>query len=472
MKRAHPQSTPRRRTNGRRGKCGRSARLWSLCLLLSAQHAQAQTDPSPSTDRLQMPEVELAIEGSPVSLEQLLAHGAEEAPQVAVAQASRVGLARAEAAADRSSLRNGMLTAAMGVRLTDGDAAPNGQVRFLQPIEVGGQRAARRAFADAAETVQQAQVSEARWSTHLLIHQGYVQALVARERARLARRTASFYGALAEVATQRVQAGEASALEEQVARADAARAEGTAIAAEQALVERSLRLAEAAGWQVGERGLPLPEGALPELETLPVLQVLLDEATRSNPRLQRYRALTERASRAVTVADREGRVVPSVGVHYGFEGEASGNAHIMMGVVQVPLPWTQRNQAARAAAGAERTLREAEMDAFVQQLEMRIRRRRSQVQAAARRVEGLDESVVPRLEAHLRMMRRAFELGEIDLLRISLAVERLLLEQQQILDAYDTYVEAAAALEALVGVELSTLMTEGAEPAGREENER
>ncbi|MFW6087600.1 MAG: TolC family protein, partial [Myxococcota bacterium] len=62
--------------------------------------------------------------------------------------------------------------------------------------------------------------------------------------------------------------------------------------------------------------------------------------------------------------------------------------------------------------------------------------------------------LLPALEEGLRMLERAHELGEIDVMQVAGATDRLLRAQEDALQAYEDYHEAAASLEAAVGTDL------------------
>ena len=84
----------------------------------------------------------------------------------------------------------------------------------------------------------------------------------------------------------------------------------------------------------------------------------------------------------------------------------------------------------------------------------RIERLRTSVDAAAERVEAFGSDVLPRFSENLSMVREAFALGEYDILRVSVALERFLAVQQQALDAYVDYFNAVAELELQLGREI------------------
>ena len=125
-----------------------------------------------------------------------------------------------------------------------------------------------------------------------------------------------------------------------------------------------------------------------------------------------------------------------------------------MGLFAIDIPSLALNQAERARTSAQRDVARASRDALSAVIEVRLERLRGAVDAAADRVQSYGSDILPRFEENLTMLRRAFDHGEIDLLRVSLALERFLGVQREALSAHVDYVVAAAALEAQVGAEI------------------
>jgi cobalt-zinc-cadmium efflux system outer membrane protein len=118
------------------------------------------------------------------------------------------------------------------------------------------------------------------------------------------------------------------------------------------------------------------------------------------------------------------------------------------------LPLAQSNQAERAGARAELIVARAELDAAHALLAGSIAEAHSQAAAAAERVRSYGSEVLPKIEESLNLLRRAFELGEIDLLELSIGRERFLRIQSDALAAHLDYFVAIAGLERAVGVDL------------------
>lgn len=105
-------------------------------------------------------------------------------------------------------------------------------------------------------------------------------------------------------------------------------------------------------------------------------------------------------------------------------------------------------------ARAEARIANAERVAFGSQLASRLEQNRTAVIAAAARVRTYGHEILPTFEENLRLIQRAFELGEIDILQVSVARELFLSIQTEALDAYTDYFQAIADLEASIGTDL------------------
>lgn len=420
----------------------------------SATAASGQ-GPALEPARVDVPPEPLSIGGDRVSLAELLRFAERHAPALAIADAE-VALSDEDLGAAEPLLpRNPTLSVGVGPRLGVNDAADvNVSLNVMMPLEIAGERPLRFEVARASRTRRERARDRVRWRVHQQIHAGYRAALAERRNAELALRLAEFYARLADVATRRVRAGDASPLTQRLAEADAALARQGAIASRQAYRDACLALAEVAGWR-SERP-PEPSGPLESPRRPPSRAALLARARAHNPALAEVRAGVAEANARSSLAEREAWPEPSIGAGYEYEGApgAGQPQHVLMGFVQLPLPVAQLNQAERARAAARADVALAERDALVSRLAVRLERLRSAVTAAFERVEAFGEDILPRFEENLEMLRRAFELGEIDLLSLSVAVEHFLEVQRQALEAYTQYYRAASALEAEVGAEI------------------
>lgn len=414
----------------------------ALMTLSVACAAAAQAPPAP----------QVSIDGRPVPLDELLRHAEAHAPRIAVARAEVALPDEDFGAADPLLPSNPEVLVGVGPRFfADGAADGNVLASLLVPLDVAGARPLRFDVARAARASRERALEAVRWDVRAAITGTYRRAQVRRRDAALTAQLQRFYERLRAAAVRRVDAGDAPPLTRRLAEADAARARQAHVAARQRYREACLRLAELAGWSV-ERP-PEPVGDLPAPRSPPSLERLLERALAHNPRLGQRRAAVQEARARRTLAEREAWPAPSVGARYVFEGAPAGGPpeHVLMGLVSLPFPVAQRNQAERSRAAARADVERAELDGLEASLAARVERRRSAVEAAAARVRVFGEDVVPHFAESLEELTRAFDLGEIDLVRLSFAVERFLSARREALEAHAAYATAVSALEALLG---------------------
>lgn len=395
------------------------------------------------------------IGGVPTALEELLAYAERHAPAIAVATAE-LQLAQADAGAAAPLLPdNAAVQISLGQRrAVAGGTGLDAQLQLLQPIEIGGQRRQRRGVAALSRASRERALDRTRWELHQQLHAGYRQAIAARERAVLTRQLASVAEQLLDIARRRARANDLAPLVVRIAEAEAAQARQRAVGALQDYRSVCLQLAELSGWQ--QAAPPEPVGDLPTPRHAPTLDELMQIALDHNVDLQWLRASATEAAARARLAARDAWPDPAIGLQYGYEGatSAGGAQHIVMGVLQLPIPSAALNQEARARTTAEQSVAETRTDARAAVLLARIERLRTSVDAAAARVAAFGEDVLPRFAENLSMVREAFALGEYDILRVSVALERFLSVQQQALDAYVDYFNAVAELELQLGREI------------------
>ena len=434
----------------------RIAALAASCWLCAATAVAQPPTTNPETHADQRGHA-LSIGGVRVSLQALLAHARRRAPALLVARA-RVGLAREDFGRAAPLLpTNPTLRVAAGPRLgQNGSADLNLQALLLQQIEVAGERPLRFAVARAARGSRRAELARVRWTVRQSLRAGYRRAAVERQRALLARRLVRFQQGLVDIAQRRLRAGDTSPLTLELARAEAAQGRQRSIAALQRYRAACVRLAEVSGWN--PRRPPEPIDGPPAVRPVASVARLLRIAERHHPHHPVHRAAVREARARRALAEREVWPRPSLGLMYVHEGAPGGGIpeDVLMGVVRLPIPLFQQNQAARSRADAQLEVARTEQRVHHSALRARLTRLRSEVVAAAERVRTYGSNVLPRFELNLVLLRRSFSLGQIDLIRASMAVERLLRAQLDALSARAAYIVAMAALEAELGTPLQT----------------
>jgi cobalt-zinc-cadmium efflux system outer membrane protein len=341
---------------------------------------------------------------------------------------------------------------AAGGRTIDGATFLELEASVEQRFEIAGERGLRIEAAEALEKLALAEIGEARWQVHQQVHSLFAKALMAAKKLEAADRLVAFAHELQAIATKRAEAGETAPFTSIVAQAEVAQARQARVAAQQERDSVLVELAAVAGWPTTK--LPPLDGELPPVRSAPPVAQLLESALRHQPG-QRSRALAVRAAEArVRLEDREAWPEPTVGFAYGREGEADATAHVWVGTVSIPVPLWNRNQAGRARARAELDVAQAELDTAETWLRARILKAAGEVDAAAERARIYGRAIVPAFNRNLTLIRRAYELGEIDIHRVSQIRERVLASQHQALEALADYHQAAARLEALLGTEV------------------
>ncbi len=404
--------------------------------------------PNPAT-----PSVPEAERGAPVSLSAILAYADRRAPALIVAHEQlRLGQA-AEVAASPLLPENPTLSLGAGVRRTAGEGYADWSAALTQTVDLAGKRGLRLTTARRTQQRLQAQLEEARWEVHRDVHAAFHLALVARERLAAVERLSSFQQRLLDIARGRLRAGDVSPLAVRLAQGESSQAQVAQLVAEQEYLQARLQLAAVAGWPAADP--PTPAGALDEPRDPPSSERLTAMARRYQPRLRSLNAMQVEAQAQAQSAARDAWPEPTFGVQVGQEGGPPGaQERYIVGTLALPLPLVQRNQGARAMAEAESAVIDARERAFSAQLLHRIERHRTAVANAALRVRAYGQQILPRFEENLRLLQRAFELGEIDILQVSVARERFLRIRMDALDAHGAYFRAVAELEASIGVDL------------------
>ncbi len=396
--------------------------------------------------------------GSSVSLRDLLAYADRNSPLLAIARA-RTGRGDAEVEAAAVLLQNNPeLRGAFGPRAGTEGVGYQVEVALEQRFEIAGERGLRIEAAEELRDLTRLEFEEARWLVHRLLHAAYSSAIIARERTIAAIKVSEFAARMLEIVRQRHSAGDISAIDVRLAENDLAQARQAKISAEVSYRAGRLTLAEVSGWPLDSP--PEPVGRLEPPRDAPSVGRLLEIARQHSPaRRTRGQAIREADAR-VDLADSEAWPEPAVGLLYARESEPGGapDAETNIGLVTlgIPIPFWQRNQGDRARAHADAAIARAERGALERTLSSQVARAADAVHVAFARVRVYGTEIIPALEQNLELLRRAFELGELDLLELMVARGRFLDVQRDVLSAYTDYHDAVARLEELLGTEFWT----------------
>ena len=428
------------------------------CVGAQTRPPRASSDalaPNDDFESVHVPDVPLPdpAGGDVVSLEGILAYADRHAPRIRVAR-ERLGLGDAAIEGASPLLPdNPTVSLGAGPRLTGDGTHADLAGSVSQRFEIAGERGLRLEAAERTRQRLDAELDEARWGVHRDVHAAFHRALVARDRLAAAERLLTFQERLLDITRRRLQAGDVSPLAVRLAEGELSQSRVAKIAAEQDHLRARLELGALAGWPVAHP--PEPAGALDVPRDPPAPETLAVAAQRHQPRLRTLHAARVEADARSRSADRDAWPEPTLGVQVTREGAPAGlEETVVLGTLSIPIPLVQRNQGARATANAEARIAEAEQQAFTSQLGNHIEQNRTAVAAAALRVRTYGGEILPTFEENLRLIQRAFELGEIDILQVSVARERFLRIQTDALDAYSDYFQAIADLEAAIGTDL------------------
>ncbi len=389
-----------------------------------------------------------------ITLDQLLVFADANSPAIQTSRA-RIGLADASLIGAQITLpSNPQLSFGAGIRSVEGDTGFEYEVAVQQKLEIAGEPGLRVAAAEDRQRLSEAATNEVRWSVHVEVHRLVVDIGLVRERLEQAERFVAFAQSLRDIAARQVEAGESSPLILLVADADPARPREGVIEARQAGQAPEARLGAVVAWPSGP--LPTVEGSLPQVRPAPPTKALLSLMAAHHPSLRTRELAVVAGQSRLALEARNAWPEPTVGLSHSREAAPGpvAEGQIWMINLIVPIPLWRTNQEGRARAEAVLVVADRERDATATRLRGQLLEAAIALNAAVERVALYETGVVPQLETNLTLLRRAYELGEVDVHQVSQTRERLLTATGQYIDARITYYETLATLEGLVGTEL------------------
>ncbi len=386
-----------------------------------------------------------------ITIDELLTYASTHAPSVRVAQ-TQTNTARADLiAAQVLAPSNPELWISFGTRTSLGLTGLEAETAIQQQIEIAGERNLRIAHAQALQEQTSASIAEIQWALHVDIHMLSTQLILAQEHKKLIEVFVQFNEQLLRVAQRQVDAGDLSPLLLLVAQTDLAQAQSQVISAQQKIDILQAKLAATAGWP--SKQLPILKDILPPIRRAPPDHILLSQM-QQHPALYTCEKILLSAQTKADLEDRESWPSPTVGLSYAYEGQVGQESHVWLATVGLPLPVWQSNQAEQARAVAELDAAKIHRDITEIQLSTLLTEATSRLNAAADLVAIYEKTIIPSSQHSLALLQRAFDLGEVDIHQVSQTRERLLIANQQHLDAKTQYYEAVMQLEGLLGSEI------------------
>lgn len=290
--------------------------------------------------------------------------------------------------------------------------ARESQLVLSQPIELGGDRAARAGVAAARLEAARAEAAGAAINQEALTTELFLDAWVLQESLRRLTEAVALAREAVASATERLNAGAAPPYERTRARSFLALREidqARATTEHEAALDRLLSQWSGA---VTFDSLALGE---PPMEEPAALEVLLERAARHPDRLRAEAARREgewrlRHARALRT--------PDLSVDAGVRRLEGPDATGFVVSIALPLPLWSSARGAVAAAEAERETAGLEAGALERDLDRRLRATRARLAAALERLDRLQTGAAPAAEEAMEQIRSAYRLGRLGYLDI------------------------------------------------------
>lgn len=375
--------------------------------------------------------------GRPLTLDDAWMMAEERNASLAASRAA-VSAAQASAEAAGALLWNNPEVSAGRSRRAAAVSSPGGatvrewSAGLAQAIEIGGQRTHRLASARRDLEAATWQAEQARRELRAEVERRFVRVVALQARIAIERDSLALVENTADFAGRRVDAGEDSRLDGNLAIIEAARARNQLASLGDQLLQARVELGEIVQW---------PHAALPEaigdLEAGPGDQTL-ESLLAGLPGHASLRALRAREDAARSRVDLERAArLPDVtlGLTVAREGPAESREKVTTLSLSVPLPLFRNNSAGVAQAGAELVRAEAERRAAARDAEAALTALWTRSRDLAARVATLRTTVLPALAENQSLSQRALREGEIGLVQQIVVNRQLLDGRRDLLEA-------------------------------------
>ena len=342
---------------------------------------------------------------------------------------------------------------------TSGDGARNAQdiVALEQRLEIGGQRGARRAAAEAFRTGAEARLSAARAQISFEVARAYAQAVAADRRASLTTEAAGIFAEAGRVGRERLAAGDVSGYENRRIRLEAARY--SALETEAQVTRTNARRALATFLSAPDQIIQ-PDSLVLSDSLMPVPLAIAGDSLVALALNQRPELLA--AQREAGAALAEARLaraerIPSPALGAGYKHERSPGGISLDGfVAQISLPvpiWDRRGGAVQAA-DAEAERRQADTETLRRRTEREVRDAYVSSQALTTQLEVLGKLLNLDARAGLRAAQAAYREGETSLVEWLDAVRAYQEAEATHVTLWAEHIARRAELERLTGATL------------------
>jgi outer membrane protein, heavy metal efflux system len=314
---------------------------------------------------------------------------------------------------------------------------------IAQTFEIAGQQGWRRNAAQQSQHAIALDIAEEYRTLHAQMEEQFITVLAIQKRMEVEQHILKLIEQNTALSRKRVQAGEDSLLDGNLAVVDTERARNQLSALNEQLVRARAQLA--ATLQLGEAELPAVSGELMPSSNSYTLSNLLEKLT-DRPGIQSL-SVKESAARS-RLELQKNLTYPdlTISVNNSREATVAGDDNITSLGVSLPLPIFRRNGAGIGRATTELTQSEINRAALTRNAKAAIQAAWLRRENIRERIGRLDKEVYPRLEENLTLAKLAFENGEIGL-------PQLLILQRQAVDAQRDIIDAQKDMR-LVQIEL------------------
>lgn len=364
--------------------------------------------------------------------------------------AARIGLRRREGAlthAERALPANPELEFEVADREPPGGRASTDiGIRLSQELWIAGQGGLRERVAQSRLTADEAELRFVRAAIRARVRAAFLDALVAERAVATARDVVAVNRDLADYARRRLDAGQGTRMEANVARIGEGRARALLARAQSERAQARIRLRELLAL---DPDVPLQlDGKLqPTALDIPDQRALIDRSVQRRGDLVAAASRVAAAREDLKLARRQ--VIPNLKV-FGFYQEEEG-ARIAGGGLSLPLPVLHRYGGERQQAVAGLEAARLERETLEREVRLQVLSALSGLQAARQRVEAMSEDVVAAARENFTLTRRAFQAGELGAPALTAAQDTLINTRRDYLDALRELVATGTELERATG---------------------
>lgn len=319
-------------------------------------------------------------------------------------------------------------------------------ISLSQPFEIGGKPSARRGKGQAEIFRLQCEQTSVWLDIAAEVKMAFVEVQGARARLALQQEAEQIAVELANITHERVAAGDLAATEE--TRSEARKAEMTAetLKLKRILTEAELDLAMALGEP--DSAMVTATGQLAQEVAIPARQTLL-AGIQNSPLLALRRSETELAAAGLSLERANAWSDPALS--FAFSDIPDKDAHSIAVGLTFPLPLFQRNQAAKAEAGATARKAVTNEQAEARRLRTELIKTHTVLVAADHEARTLRTEVLSRATEAAEAVREGFRAGKFRYSDVLEAFQSQLQAQTRHLDVILDLNRAAITLDRLIG---------------------